>query len=487
MRRLLIMVILALVCGACGAPPQNAATNPTTAANSTSGLAERPTIGIPTPDVAPTVADSVRGAVTIVYQVPQDGSVRGITSDGATLLLADPTNSNQTVPWALAPDGRTIAVLVLQGGDAKTGLYTSAALWTVGIDESNPTKRLELLSDFPGGDTVQQRSIVSALTNPGFQRLIWTADGNEIIVTSAHEGQVDVYAVPVAGGNPRRITNTPALELQAALAPDGTTLAYGTTDNFGTGDGWSNVGAWVQPLDGEPTSIIGANVDTWASVEIAGWLANQTAVALVRDQGVVNTAIWVREGNAEPRELYAATADVAWDIAPNRFAFTRSAVGNPKADGGLLLWDGSTAEPQLVSNAASLVHLAPQADLMLICEGDTPNEYSFTLWNAGNAASFSSGPCDDVAWSDTGVLAVGGQQANTGGWVVDGNGGVRELSIPSGARLAGWNGDDLYLFAPESGGTWQLYRLDTTRQDPPQPIGAPIAFEPYTPVVVQTP
>ena len=148
-----------------------------------------------------------------------------------------------------------------------------------------------------------------------------------------------------------------------------------------------------------------------------------------------------------------------------------------------MLWDGSAAEPQLVSNAASLVDLAPQADLMLLCEGEALPYYRFTLWNAGNTSSFGTGTCNDVAWSDNGTLATGG---NEGGWVVDRNGGVRELGIPIGARLAGWHGDDLYFFAPSIGGVWQLFRLDTSRQDPAQPIGEPIAFEPFAPKLVVT-
>jgi hypothetical protein len=482
MQRLSAIVLLLVLCAGCGGQAAPTA-QPTTPGQ----LAERPTVAPATAAANPPTSppSSALDQATIVFQQTGDGSLRGITTSGAARELAEPTEPFQTLPWSASPDGRTIAVLVVAGGGPKSASLAKADLWTAGIDESNPRMLLALAGPDAGLDAIEASTRKSALINPQFQRLLWTPDGRTIVVASAHEGQVDLYAVPTDGGAPRRLTNSPEVEFYAALSPDGGSIAYATASSFGTGAGWADPQAWVQPLDGAPQPVIGSSAG--ASVELPGWLNNTTALAILHGEGGSTTSIWVHEGGAEPRELYSAPNPLAWDLVPGQFAVAIDLPDGAQVGADTLIWRGDTeALVPLQNAAASQVHLSPNPDLMLLCAGAGLPDLKLALWNAGQRYEFGSGQCGSVAWSASGKLALGsGENAPpAAGFIVGPDGGVAEFAVPAGAIMAGWLGDELYFFAPTAGNIWQLYRLDTTSNDAPQPVGQPVANPPVAPQLV---
>jgi len=69
--------------------------------------------------------------------------------------------------------------------------------------------------------------------NPSF-----SADGKWILFTSERDGSADIYRVHPDGSGIERLTDSPSYDDQAALSPDGRTLAFVSTRASGTADIW---------------------------------------------------------------------------------------------------------------------------------------------------------------------------------------------------------------------------------------------------------
>jgi Tol biopolymer transport system component len=65
-----------------------------------------------------------------------------------------------------------------------------------------------------------------------------SSDGHWIIFTSERDGQAEIYRVHPDGTGLDRLTNDPAFDDQAALSPDGKTLAFVSTRDGGTANVW---------------------------------------------------------------------------------------------------------------------------------------------------------------------------------------------------------------------------------------------------------
>lgn len=482
MRYRLVCGLICLLLAGCGiaAPgeppaPTGPAADPTATqpvVTPTASAAVTPTAPAPPP---------ATGTATIVYEALEDGSLRAIDPvTGAVIVLADPTAPYQNLPWSAAPDGRTIAVVTGQGWQNKLGPPETVALRTVGSDGSNPRKLIDLR-----GELLPSHfgSPWPALLNPRFQRLPWTPDGRRIIVVSAHEGQVDLYAVAADGSGVIRLTRTSDLEFEPVIAPDGAAVAYGSASSFGAGAGWGDVAAWVQPLaDSEASPLLGAPPagDNWSSVAIAGWADNRQVVALsrtMRDQGVV----WIGAVASEPRPLHQAFRGFAWDMRDGALVFTDRGADSA----GFLVWrNGDAAPTQLgLVEPDAQPYLGPGGATILLCIGAMGPPQRIALWRDAAAQPVGEGQCDGLAWSDDGRVAVaGGSAANLPGLVVDLDAATRD-TLPVGARPAGWLGDAVYLFAPlPDGAGWQLYRAAANSLTP---VSEPLAEEPIAPALVE--
>jgi len=74
----------------------------------------------------------------------------------------------------------------------------------------------------------------------------FSSDGRWIIFTSERAGSADIYWVHPDGSGLERLTSDPAYEDQAALSPDGSTLALSPHAEAG----WRISGCWILPLVG---------------------------------------------------------------------------------------------------------------------------------------------------------------------------------------------------------------------------------------------
>ncbi len=83
----------------------------------------------------------------------------------------------------------------------------------------------------------------------------FSSDGKQIVYLSNTSPNpdfeldtVDLYVIPVSGGNPRKISTTLGRKFFPAVSPDNRWIAYFGKE--GKGDWWKNVNLWIVPLDG---------------------------------------------------------------------------------------------------------------------------------------------------------------------------------------------------------------------------------------------
>lgn len=109
--------------------------------------------------------------------------------------------------------------------------------------------------------------LLQAASLAGIERPLWSPDGTSVVAASPLGGATDLWAFPIDGGAPERLTTGMGSvgHLASALprwSPDGTYLSYITGDIGATE-------VWLQPTDGAPPfqlSRVGANITgcTWA-------------------------------------------------------------------------------------------------------------------------------------------------------------------------------------------------------------------------------
>ncbi len=507
----LVLICLSLVgCGVGGAPTptSSAADPPTPSASPTAAVSAAPTATVaepatptaepaatvagpatPTAEPAATVAEPATGQGSIIFQAYADGSVRAIDlASGSEIILADPTDPNQRLAWAAAPDGRSIAVVVSHGMSQPKDLgidYANddAALWVVNVDGSEPRKLLDLLDvEIDTSDTILAASVQSVIAGPN-QKLIWTPDGSEIIVTSAHEGQVDLYAVAADGSGVRRLTNTPDLELQATLDPTGQQLAYGSATSFGTGAGWGGVQAQVQPLTGGETQSIIGDPATYppVGVSILGWTSSGQTVAATSDNGGGTTIVWIATPGQEPQKALELPMINTLEFAGDQLAYNSIELGQTSRQSTIYTWSVlASAEPTRIGTFGgfSNIWLSPDGQALLIAaDGGSPSS-DLSVWRSGTLIELGAASFEQVVWGDNNDVAVGGDE----GGVI--NHSRTSIPLPAGAIPAGFGADNaLYYFAPTAQGAWQLYLQPGIGAA--TAVGAPTAYQPFYPQLIK--
>ena len=464
MKRIIIFLLAITLVGCGGA---NSTSQPAQSTE-TIGLVERPTVAAgqataepSNPTMQPTTAIQT-SAWSVIFQNSSTGSIEAVDSNGTFYQLADPTIAERRLIWTPSPDGKRIAVIVLEGaGSPKMQGFDHASLWVVGVDESQPTKLLNLFD----GQAAQTSTgftasdYPSAIANPYFQRLNWSAD-NAIIVTSAHEGNVDLYAVNPDNGTVRRLTNTPAIEYAATLSPDGTQLAFATAGTFGTGGGFGDPNTWRMKLSDAQAWQINPDGNE-SGAQVIGWLDANRVIVSTSNNGNGQMTYWLADDRSMLQSMTAGAG--TGYINAGKLVFINSSGRN----GGIVsTWDGTTAESTPLNLRAEELSVNPYGEGFVACQ-----QTARTLWRNGENMTITPGSCQDLAWSQTGRLALGG---NTAGSIIEPDGGVREAAISNGAILAGWHDNTVYYFAPSGNDAWQLYSYDANTTDSAVAIGTPV-------------
>jgi len=412
----------------------------------------------------------------VVFQRPDLGSLETINlATGIKTILADPSEPGQRLPWSLAPDGRTFVVVTGRGwakGGGTSGA-SRAALWAVRFDGSNPRKLLDLTVDgLPQTPLGAQITII----NGAYQTLPWIGETGEVVVTSAHEGTVDLYAVAVDSGQVRRLTHSPELEFNALVSPDESLVAFGSTVSFGTGAGWLQSGIAHVPARGGKMQwfLQPGEIPETDALQLAGWVDKQLLAILIEPGGVASSLVALSPG-APSRILFRAPALVTVDIGVSRVAIA----GNAPGEQQVAIWSaGQTgAQPVITTRGVERLSWSPDGRTLLICTNARYGTSQRVLWRDAGTLALPDGSCASRAWEFDGHLALGGdaQDSAIPAEIFAPDGSLLR-TLPPGALPIGWSGGNLFAFIPDSGdATWQLFRVGAGELETPDSmIGPPI-------------
>jgi TolB protein len=215
---------------------------------------------------------------------------RALTTD-----LQDDTDAR----WS--PDGRRIAFVSTRGGQRD--------LWVVAAEGGAPVR---VTNDLAGEDTptwtpdghlVFARSMMNGAlrivsedgsvrtvldwpgrpTVPDVYQLDASTEAGAIVFTSERSGNVDLWTVPLAGGEATALTTTPMIEGSPRFSPDGRWIAF-RSDRAGSADIWV-----MAASGGEPRRLTDwPSLETWPQ-----WSPDGSWIAFVSDRDADALEVWV--------------------------------------------------------------------------------------------------------------------------------------------------------------------------------------------------
>jgi Tol biopolymer transport system component/tRNA A-37 threonylcarbamoyl transferase component Bud32 len=184
---------------------------------------------------------------------------------GAPVLVTDTTSSNLSPTWL--PDGTLLFVSDRDGArdihavrldrsgrprERPLRLTTGLSAFSISVSADGATlaydrfilRRNIYAIPIPRSESVSISAARPVTTgNQIVEGMSLSADGRSLVFTSNLNGDQDIYVMPAAGGEPRRVTRDPGDELNPAFSPDAREIAFSSIRN-------SNQDIYVIEADG---------------------------------------------------------------------------------------------------------------------------------------------------------------------------------------------------------------------------------------------
>ncbi|HVS64894.1 MAG TPA: biopolymer transporter TolR [Thermoanaerobaculia bacterium] len=180
-------------------------------------------VGLAPPDLVPyreylasrlEILDLESGRRTVVHRTPDSMQAPNWTPDGGALLY----NRNGLI-YRFDLERRTASVLDTGFADRNNNDHVlSFDGERLGISHHDPgSDGRSIVYTLPAGGGAPTR-----VTDRGPSYLHgWSPDGRYLVYTGERAGEIDVYRIPVEGGDEVRLTSTPGLDDGAEVSPDG--------------------------------------------------------------------------------------------------------------------------------------------------------------------------------------------------------------------------------------------------------------------------
>ncbi len=189
---------------------------------------------------------SDRGGQDDIWIVPSRG--------GQPLRVTNDLASESSHEWSA--DGRTIYY---------ERTYTEGGLGVTAPDAGEP----RMLLSWPG------YSVFSADLSP---------DGATVLFTSDRSGNLDIWSVPLTGGEPVPFAVSPLDESEPRFSPDGSQVVFVSTRSGGSSD------LWVMPAAGGEAR----RLTEWSDDEYGPrWSPDGTQIAFTSDRETTQRDVWV--------------------------------------------------------------------------------------------------------------------------------------------------------------------------------------------------
>ena len=185
---------------------------------------------------------------SIVFEnhLGQNAHIWRVDIGSTPVQLTSDAKSNDTVPrWS--PDGQTIAFIRRSADESQSSQPVAAGLWLISADGANPHQLIENAANpkwLPDGRAILYGAVVEGrtqlflfdLTAKSSHRLTsevgtvpvsaFSPDGKWLIHQSNASGNIDLRALPLAGGESRFVVATPHQDYHPFVSPTGKWLYF---------------------------------------------------------------------------------------------------------------------------------------------------------------------------------------------------------------------------------------------------------------------